>query len=329
MHISRRSFMLTGTSLAALTHFPGASGEVRLLEQARILVGFPPGGGTDAAARRVAEALRGVYAKVVVVDNKPGAAGRIAIDEMRRSPLDGSVMVVQPEAVLTQQPLVDPKNTNYKMDDLVAVAAVGSIQHAFAVGPAVPASVRTMKDFFEWVRLNPSKANFGTPGTHSAQDLLMRLAGPDVTGPLTHAPYRGSAPGVQDLIAGQISGFFSPVGDSLPYLGSGRMRLLGTSGDVRSKFAPDVSTFTEQGLPGMTLVEYFGVWAARGVPEAARAHAASAIREAMAQPANVEALARLGIEASSLSQPEFAAAIRTSHAAWSQRLQKMGFKPDN
>lgn len=324
----RRIFLLAGISLAVSATLPGALAQTPQLEQARILVGFPAGGGTDASARRLAEGLTGRYAKSVIVENKPGASGRLAVDELRRGAMDGSLLLVQPEAVVTQQPLVDPKYTNFKFDDVVAVAAIGSIQHAFAVGPTVPESVKTMKDFFEWAKANPSKASFGTPGNNSAQDFLMRSVGRSVTGELTHVPYKGSAPGVQDLIAGQITAFLSPVGDTLPYTASGRVRLLGTSGEQRSKFAPNVPTFAEQGLPEMTLVEYFGVWMARGTPDAVQANASAAVRSVVSQPATAEALLKFGIEATPISQQEFASAIRASNAAWAERLRKIGFKPE-
>jgi len=328
MPTNRRTFIVAAASAAASSSMSSAFAQAGTPEQAKILVGFPPGGGTDAAARRLAEGLRGLYARTVVVDNKPGASGRLVVDEMRRGPSDGSIMVVQPEAVVTQQPHVDPKNTSYTIDDVIAIGGIGLIQQAFAVGPAVPETVKSMKEFFEWARANPSKANFGTTGTNSPQDFLIRPVLKELGLQITHVPYRGSAPGVQDLIAGQISGFLSPVGDSLPHQATGRMRLLGTSGERRSRFAPDVPTFIEQGLPAMTLTEWFGVWMSRGTSEAVRTKAAAAVHAVVAQPATAEALAKFGIDASPIGQQEFATAIRTSHAAWADRLRKIGFKPE-
>ena len=328
MPITRRRLLFAGASVIPAAFGIHAFAQSVLLEQVRVLVGFPSGGGTDSAARRVAEGIRGVYGKTLVVENKPGASGRLVVDEMRRGPADGSIMVVQPEAVITQQPHVDPKNTHYSIDDVAAIGGIGQIQHAFAVGPAVPDSVRSMKDFFAWARANQGKANFGTPGANSAQDFLMRPVLQELNLQLTHAPYRGSAPGVQDLIGGQISAFFSPVGDSLPHQGTGRMRLLGTSGERRAKFAPDVQTFAEQGFPAMTLAEWYGVWMSKGTPDATRAAAASAISSAVMQPACVEALGKFGIEATPIGQQEFAAAVRASYAAWAERLRKIGFQPE-
>jgi tripartite-type tricarboxylate transporter receptor subunit TctC len=216
MNPARRAVVSTlgGFAASLLVPVPSHANE---LAQARILVGFPPGGGTDVCARLLADGLRGRYAKMVVVDNRPGASGKIAVEEMRRQPGDGSAMVMQPEAVLTMAQHVDPKTTNFRFDDLAPIAAVALTHHAFWVGPTVPASVTSMQDFFAWGRAHPKHANFGTPGNNSCQEFLVRAAGTARTGTLTHAPYRGSAPGVQDLIGGQISAFFSPVGDGLPH----------------------------------------------------------------------------------------------------------------
>jgi tripartite-type tricarboxylate transporter receptor subunit TctC len=326
MNPARRAVVSTLGGFAASLLVPVQS-HANELAQARILVGFPPGGGTDVCARLLADGLRGRYAKTVLVDNRPGAGGKIAVDEMRRQGADGSAMVMQPESVLTLSQHVDPKTTHFRFDDLAPVAAVALMHHAFFVGPAVPSSVQTMQDYLAWAQANPGKANFGTPGNNSTQDFLMRSAGADRAGHLTHAPYRGSAPGVQDLLGGQISAFFSPVGDGLPHQASGRMRALGTSGDKRSRFTPQVPTFAEQGLPKLTLTEYYGVWMSSAVPEPVRARAAHEVGAFVARPENVEAFAKFGIEPAPLSLPAFAAAMRSSHQAWGERLASIGYRP--
>lgn len=328
--LNRRLFSLTLASSTA--HFcSGASyaQTAHSMEQARLLVGFPPGGATDVMARLLADGLRGSYARSVIVENKPGAAGRVAPAELKRAPADGSVLLMQPEGILTMVEYIDPKSVSFKIEDFEPIAPVGVVHHAFAVGPAVPESVRTMRDFLAWAQANPGKGNFGTPGQNSAPDLLMRCAGAAFTNVLTSTPYRGSAPALQDLLGGQISGCCTAIGDCLPHLASGRLRLLGSSGPRRSTFVPELATFAEQGFEQLTLAEYFGVWATAGMARSARDRAAAAISAFVKQPRAIEGLAKIGVEPAQISPDEFGQAIRASHADWGKRLRAIGFKPES
>lgn len=327
MYVTRRQVVGGMAALVAASSTPlRAQGP---LEIVKILCGFPAGGTTDAAARRLAEGLRTAgYARQVIVENKVGAGGRLAFDEMRRGSPDGSVLIIQPETVITLQPHVDPKNTPFRFEDGVAVAGCGTVQYGFAVGPAVPETVRTVRDFLDWVKANPARANFGSPGAGSPQEFFVRLLSKESGVALNHIPYRGSAPGVQDLLGGQIPAMYSPVGDSLPHRASGRMRLLATSGARRSRFALEVPTFGEQGFAFMESAEWYGVWMPRAASETTVARAHAAIRTAIAQPETVEVLNKLAIEADASTQADFAKAMRDNHAAWPERVRKTGFKPE-
>lgn len=329
MTTRRRDFLQGTAALTVLAACGLSRAQGAALEQARILVGFPPGGGTDGAARRVAEGIRGPYAAIVLVENKPGAAGRLAVEELRRGPLDGSQMLMQPDAVMTQQPHVDPKNTRYKFDDLSPVASVGLHHHALVVGPMVPESVRSVKDFLEWAKANPKQAAFGTPGLSSSQDILMRIAMKQHAFDLTHVPYRGSAPGIQDVLGGQVAAMFSPVGDSLQHRSTGKLRAIGTSGSRRSKFLPEVATFEEQGFKGMELTERMGLWVNRGVPEAVQDRLHAAVKKVLDQPDVVEFFARGGLEPDPISRRDYANALQDSHRAWEERVRLSGFKPES
>lgn len=328
MSITRRHFVQGTAALSVLSACEAAKAQSAALERATILVGFPAGGGTDGAARRLAEGIRGSYARVVIVENKPGASGRLAVDEVVRGPTDGSMMIMQPDAVMVNRPQVDPKNTKYKLDDLIPVVSVGLHDHALAVGPLVPESVRSMRDFLAWAKANPRLASFGTPGGDSVQSFLMQASMKDNSFELVHVPYKGSAPGMQDLLGGQIPAMVSPVGDSLPYRDSGKVRVFGTTGARRSKFTPDVPTFDEQGFKGMELTERMCVWMSRGVPEVVRNHLHDAAQKVLEQPSVVEYLAKLGFEPDPISQSDLAKAMRASYEAWTERLRKTGFKPE-
>jgi tripartite-type tricarboxylate transporter receptor subunit TctC len=217
----RRNFLLGAAALGTLGHPLGALAQANL-ELARIICGFPPGGTSDAISRRIADKLRGGYATNVVVDNKPGAGGQIGVTTLRDSPADGSAMLLTPSSMLSIYPFVY-KNLPYKpLEDVQPVSLACYFNHAFGVGPAVPESVKTVKDFLAWAKANPTKANYGSPGAGSMPHLIVGLLNKLTGSDLKHIPYRGSAPGIQDLLGGQISAMSSPIGDYLPYLKTGK-----------------------------------------------------------------------------------------------------------
>jgi tripartite-type tricarboxylate transporter receptor subunit TctC len=322
--IDRRHFIATSAAALALT--PLAS-HAQSVDTARLLVGFPPGGTVDALARRLADKLRGAYAKAALVENKPGAGGRIAAEELKRSAADGTSLLVTPAAMITLYPHLYTKLA-YTPDDVTPVAGATSVAFALGVGPAVPDSVKTVKDFLAWCRANPGKANYGSPGAGSPPHLVAALLGKESGVELNHVPYRGSAPGIQDLLGGQVTAFSSPVGDYLPHVKSGRLRVLATSGATRSRFLPDVATYTEQGLKALEQVEWYGVFMPGKTPAALVDKAAATIRETLATPEMAEALATFGLEAAYQSPAELGRAVKAEYAAWGPIVKRVGFTPE-
>lgn len=331
MKLNRRNFVCTGAALGSLagwsTNVFAQQSDLHLLEQIRIVCGFPPGGTTDAASRRIADKLRGSYAKVSLVDNKVGASGRIALEDVRRSPADGRVMLLQPETVMTLMPHVDPRNTNYKLEDLTPVAGCGVVQYGFSVGPLVPESVKTLKDYLAWAKANLKDASFGSPGVGSPQQFLVTMLAKAAGVSLNHVGYRGSAPGIQDMLGGQISAMCSPVGDSFPHLKGGKLRLLATSGARRSRFTPDVPTFVEQGFAGLEMQEWYGIFMNKAVPRALVTRAATAVRQAVAVPEVADAFALMGIDSQTCSSEELSKLLQDNYAMWGQRVKSLGFVP--
>lgn len=297
------------------------------LETARLLVGFPPGGTVDATARRLADKLRGSYAKTALVENKPGAGGRLAAEELKRSAPDGSSLLVTPAAMITLYPHLYSKLA-YGIDDVVAVAGAVKVAFALGVGPAVPDSVKNVKDFLAWAKANPGKANYGSPGAGSPPHMLGALLGKEAGVELSHVPYRGSAPGIQDLLGGQVTSFTSPVGDYLPHVKTGKLRVLATSGPQRSKFLPDVPTYTEQGFKVLEQVEWYGVFMPAKTPQALVDKASAAIKELMASPEVAEAFAPFGVEPAYQSPAELARSVKTENTAWGPIVKRVGFTPE-
>ena len=304
-----------------------ARAQAASIDTARLLVGFPAGGTVDATARRLADKLRGVYAKTALVENKPGAGGRLAAEELKRSPADGSSLLVTPAAMITLYPHLYSK-LPYGPDDVAPVAGVVMVSFALGVGPAVPDSVKNVKDFLAWAKANPAKANYGSPGAGSPPHMLGALLGKEGGVELAHVPYRGSAPGIQDLLGGQVTAFTSPVGDYLPHVKSGKLRVLATSGPQRSKFLPDVPTYTEQGFKALEQVEWYGVFMPAKTPQALVDRASAVIKELMTSPEVAEAFAPFGVEPAYQSPAELARAVKAEHAAWGPIVKRVGFTPE-
>ncbi|MGH6638671.1 MAG: Bug family tripartite tricarboxylate transporter substrate binding protein [Polaromonas sp.] len=326
---TRREFTRSIASTAALASLglPLAARAQGSPELAKILVGFPAGGTTDALARRIADKLRGGYANNVVVENKPGAGGQIAVTTLRDSPADGSVMLLTPSSMLSIYPFTYPR-LPYKLDDVAPVSVGCFFSHGFGVGPAVPDSVKTIKDFLAWAKANPDKANYGSPAAGSMPHMVAALLNKITNSDLKHVPYRGSAPGIQDLLGGQISAMSSPVGDYLPYLKSGRLRLLAISGTQRSPFAPDVPTYREQGHP-ITVLEWYGFFLpAKATPQTLR-RAAAYLQPALAQPDLVSSMAQLGMEVKSSTPEALSELLKADAEEWRRLIKQIGFTTES
>lgn len=326
MMIFERRQLMAAAGLAAVGIRGAAAAEP--LANAKVLCGFPAGGTTDAVSRRVAEKLQqGGYAKVALVENKPGAGGRLAVDELRRSPADGSVLLLTPAAMITLYPHIYTK-LSYKVDDVTPVCTACQIGFGFGVGPAVPESVKSLKDYLAWAKAQPASASFASPGAGSPPHFLGAMLGKESGVELRHVPYRGSAPGIQDLLGGQVPAMSSPIGDYLPHLKSGKLRLLATSGAARSRFAPDVATYAEQGFKGLTMSEWYGFFLPGGASAEVVNRAAAAIRAGIGAPEVVEAFAQLGLEAGANTPAELARAVKDENAAWGPVVRGVGFKPE-
>lgn len=297
------------------------------IDLARLLVGFPPGGSTDNVARKLADKLRGNYANNVIVDNRPGAATQIAVSALKDSTPDGTSLLLSPPVPFSVYPFTYRK-LPYAPEDVQPVSLVCTFPFAFAVGPAVPASVRNLNDFLTWAKTNPTKANFGSPAPGSTPHLLGSLLGQMAGVDLIHVGYRGDAPGLQDLMGGQVSGYSTVLGSFLPHIKSDRLRLLAVSGTSRSTFAPDLPTYREQGH-AIDMTEWFGVFLPAKTPSAIVQRAAAQVKTAVAQSDFVKGLAEFGMTAKSSTPQELSAQLRIETEQWKTYVKQVGFTADS
>ena len=212
-----------------------------------IIVGFPAGGGTDIVARVLAQALGGVYAASIIVENKPGASARLAVEYVKNAPADGSVMLFTPDFPMTLYPF-SFKSLNYDpIKDFIAVGPAAKGMLTFNVGPAVPKTVKTLADFVGWCKANPTKANYATTSAgatpHFTGVMLAREAGVA----MTPVHYRGGAPAIEDLLGGHIPASVNPVSEVIAYAKSNSIRILAVTGAERSAFLPEVPTMKQAG----------------------------------------------------------------------------------
>jgi tripartite-type tricarboxylate transporter receptor subunit TctC len=326
----RRHFLQALGSAAALSALSPLSALAQVLDQVKIMYGFPAGSAGDSVARRVAEKLGGTpYSKNPgYVENKPGAGGRIAVESLTAAPADGSVLTLAPVSALAVYPYIYPK-LSYKPEEVTQVSIGAIMFHGLAVGPAVPAEVKTLKDFLAWAKANPDKASYGSPGAGSMPHLLGALLGIRAGVDLKHVPYRGTVPSITDLVGGQIAAAMNPSGDYLQYMKTGRVRVLATSGKQRSPFLPEVPTFTELGYPDVTSEEWFGFYAPAKTPAATIAAANAAITTALKDKTVVDALAIVGLVAHGSTPQEMAADQKAEFERWGPLVKQIGFTAES
>jgi len=327
MMLTRRQTLAMAAAAGALPWRAHAQG----FEQAKFLYGFPAGSAGDITARRVAERITGsAYARnAPVVENKTGAGGRIALDTLKSAPADGSVLALTPFSTTAIYPHVYKKMSYDPAVDFVPVSIASITHHGFAVGPLVPASVTDVKGFIAWAKANPDKANYGSPAAGSTPHFIGALLGLNSNVDLKHVPYRGSVPGITDVVGGQIAAMVTPAGDFLANHRAGKLRLLATSGRARLPFANDVATFAEQGYGELTTEEWFGFYAPARTPAAVVASANGAINQALRDKGVIDGLAVVGLLAQGSTPDEMARSQRAEFERWGPLVKRIGFTADS
>ena len=325
MPTRRRVLVASAAGLLSATagRVPRARAEA-ISKPVHVIVGFPAGGGTDVIARILAERLRGPYASTVLVENKPGAAARIAGEFVKNAEADGSVMLFTPDFPITVYPS-SFRSLNYDpLHDFIPVAPAARSMLTYNIGPAVPESVKTLADFVAWCRANPDKAVYATTaagGTpHFVGVMLANAAGVKIT----PVHYRGGAPALQDLLGGHVPAGVNPISESLPHAKSGSLRMLAVTGAQRSPFLPDVPTMREQGYD-VVVQAWLGVFVPAKTPPGIVNALNAAIGEAVKSPQMVENLAKVGNVPTFQTPQEFAATVKADIERWGPVVKASGF----
>jgi len=290
----------------------------------RLVVGFPPGGGIDFTARLLAQHLSEALGQQVVVENKPGAAGVQAAAEVARAAPDGYTLILANIGPFALAPNMMAKPPYDPVRDFTAVHQVVSTYFVAAVPTSLPA--RTMQEFVAWARANPGKANFASGGngsiTHLNGELLNQVAGTTIV----HVPYKGSAPAVTDLIAGETH-ILIDVGNVLvPHVKAGKLRALAVTSAERDAQLPDVMTMREAGYAALETAGWQGVVGPAGMPRDVVVKLSGEIRKVLARPDVAKRFADAGTPVTERSAEEFAAFIRAENQRWIPVIKASGAK---
>jgi len=325
---SRRHLLAASAAgLLQIGRWPPASAQApnpAIKKPAHIIVGFPAGGGTDMIARILADRLRGSYAPSVLVENKPGAAARLAVEYVKNAEADGSVMLFTPDFPRTVYPH-SFRSLNYDpAHDFTPVATTTKSMLTYNIGPAVPQSIKSLADFVAWCRANPGKASYATTAAGGTPHFVGMMLAAAAGIAMTPVHYRGGAPALQDLIGGHVPASINPISEVLEQAKSGTIRILAVTGSRRSSFLPDVPTMSEVGYD-VVIDSWLGMLVpARTPPEIVNA-LSSAIGEAVQSEPMVESLAKLGNEPGFSPPAQFAAIVKADIARWGPVVKASGF----
>lgn len=254
--MKRKTLMLLASVALGLSALPSLT-MAQDKQPIKIWVGFPPGGSVDVVARILAERMRTTLDQNVIVDNKPGAGGRIILGDLKRATADGNTLVLAPSGALVIFPWLY-KNLGYDpMKDFSPIARVTTFDFAVTAGPGAPAG--DLKSVMTWLKANPTKANFATSGAGTVPHFAGILLSNEVGIPFTHVAYKGGAPAAQDLLAGQIPLMVDTASETIEHHRSGKLKILAVTGEARSSALPEVPTLKELGI-NVVADAFFGLY---------------------------------------------------------------------
>ena len=312
--------LFAGAVLAA----PSASADSG--KTVRVLVGFPAGGGTDAIARLLADKLKDELGASVIVENRPGAGGQIAAQALKQAAPDGTTWFISHDHTISIVPQV-MKNPGFDpAKDFVPVAGFATFVNALAVAGSLPP--KTFGEYVAWVQSQQGgKSAIGVPAPASVPEFLVKLIGAKFALDLVAAPYRGSAPMLNDLYASQIPAAIASVPELVEPNKSGKLRVVAVLGGQRQSALPDVPTFAELGLAGFEDVPYYAFFAPAGTPQAELDRFAGALAKVIALPEIRDKLTGWGLAVQFMPQPQIAQRVGAYSAAWAQIIKRSGFQP--
>jgi tripartite-type tricarboxylate transporter receptor subunit TctC len=293
----------------------------------RVLVGFAPGGPNDIIARAYSARLAEALGQPFVVENRAGATGNLAAEAVARAAPDGHTLMLGSTGTNAVNPALYANLAFDPVRDLTPVSVVATSPGALAVHPKVPA--RSVRELIALARSQPGKLTYASAGSGSSQHLSAELFKQQAGVDIVHVPYKGAAPGITDLLAGQVDMSFAPVANVVSYAKAGKLRLLGVTSLKRSDFAPGTPTIAESGLPGFEVVTWYAVFATSGTPGEIVTRLNAELQKIARNRELKEQLANLGIDAMASASPAEAQAYRASEVEkWGKLVRALGVKAE-
>ncbi len=326
----RRTLLGAATALPTLATFGGLSriAHAQMPQQSKIIVGFAAGGGADLIARLLADKMRDGLppGAQIIVDNRTGAGGKIAVDALRASPADGSAMLLAPLVTPVLSQLTYNRPGYNPATDMTPIGMVGLFQFALAIPPSLPA--KNMAEFVTWLKANKDKANYGSPSPGSLPHFFGIMLGRSIGVDMVHVAYKGGAPMLNDLMGGQIACGMDTHIELTELHKAGKIRILSSFGEKRSATLPDIPTMAELGFKDATGSGWYSLWAPAKTPPATIALLNKALNGALATAEIKEKFARTGTEVAT-STPEGLEKFRLAEIEkWRPVIVASGFKAD-
>ena len=314
--------MLTATVIALLPAL--ACAQAYPTKPIRIAVPFNPGGSMEAIVRLVGQKLTAPFGQPVIIENRPGAGGVIGTEYVAKSPADGYTLLATPSAFVMNAALYN--NASYDpIKDFEAVSILASYPLLLVCHPSLP--VRSVKALIALAKAQPGSLNYSSGGIGTSNHVAAELFGHMAGVRLTHVPYKGGGPAFMALIGGEVHIMFVAAPTTLPFLKSGKLRVLGVSTAKRSHFLPDVQTIAEAGVPGYEVNSWSALFAPAGTPAAIVKSINAEVGKGLRQADALEVLEKQGLEQAAGPQDEAASLIRTEVAKWTKVIKATGIKP--
>jgi len=291
----------------------------------RMVVPFPPSGGTDVIGRLIAQHLTNTVGQSVIVDNRAGAAGRIGAEQVAHAAADGYTLLMATSTVVITAPVLFPQLPYDPIKDFAPISPIASGSYVLVVHPSLPA--RSVTEFIALAKARPAQLNFASSGPGDTNHLSGELFQIDAGIKLTHVPYKGAAPGTLSVIAGETELMFSNIVPAIPHVQSGRLRALGVTTLQRSPLLPRVPTIAESALPGFEVQTLYAILAPAGTSSEIVRRLNEAITESLRAPDVKQRIEADGSKTIS-GTPEALTRMMTSEIAkWSQVIKRAGIKP--
>lgn len=314
-------------AIAGLAFFSGAAfGQVYPAKSIRMIVPFPAGGGSDTMGRVVGQKLGERLGQQIVVENRPGAGGSIGAEMVAKAAPDGYTLLLGSTSEIAQYPNVNPKIAYNPQRDFAPISLVGNVPLILVAHPSLP--VKTVRELVALAKSRPGAINFSSAGNGSTTHLAVELLVLTTRIRMTHVPYKGSAPAVVDLVAGNVQVGIPTMPAALPFVKTGRLKALAISTARRAPAMPDVPTMQEAGVDRYDTALWTGILAPSGTPNAVLLRLQSEIANIVRLPDVEEALAKQGAEPASSTPEQFSAFIKSELAKWAKVVKESGVRID-